>query len=190
MNNSSILAAQNAFKTSQHNEHLSKIRQSSECLKNVSDEELSKIFSVAVSCFQSKGGKFLERHIEGLLKEANIPFKSQPHLNCEGIFVESDGITIPDIVFGNPQIGDSVTNFVVLSLKTTSRERAKLDDWTKKNPPKLFLYATLEDDYPQPKTFEEGPTRKLICATPKKRDLREFKLGFEHLINEIQKLIK
>ena len=90
-------------------------------------------------------------------------------------------------MFGNPVVGTHISGYVVMSLKTTSRERAKLDTaWTYKHPPKLFLYATLEDDYPSPKTFDEGLTRKLVCATPKARDARQFKLGFEHLVAEVQ----
>jgi hypothetical protein len=190
MNNSSILSEQKAFKDSQHATHRSKLRQEFAFLKDCSDEELDKLYWMAVSCFQSKSGKFLEAHIEKLLKEANVPFKAQLHITSEGIIVESGGCTIIDIVFGKPVIGDHIGKYAALSLKTTSRERAKLDTaWTVKHPPKLFLYGTLEDDYPQPKIFEEGPTRKLICAKPKKKDLRQFKLGFENIIEEVQKVL-
>jgi hypothetical protein len=190
MDNSSILAAYNAFKNDQRLSSLCKIQQSSEYLKNAPIEEIEKIYQLAVSSFQSKGGTKLERIVEDELKKENIPFQAQVHLNADGIILESRGVTIIDIVFGNPIVGDSITNYAVLSLKTTSRERAKQDGWTKITPPKLFLYASLEDDYPQPEIFNEGPTRKLICVKPKKKDLRQFKLGFEHLIDEVRSLIK
>jgi len=184
MNSQAILFAYHSFKTTAHKQHLAKIRQSlPDLLQHATDEQLDIIYNTSVSCFQSKGGKFLESHIETLLTNAGIPFKSQVHLNSDGVIVESHGCTVPDIVFGVPRVGDHISNYIVLSLKTTSRERAKLDTaWTSKHPPKLFLYGTLEEDYPQPTTFEEGPTRKIITAKPKKKDNRMFKLGFEHLI--------
>ena len=83
-------------------------------------------------------------------------------------------------------VGTHISGYAVMSLKTTSRERAKLDTaWTHQHPPALFLYGTLENDYPQPETFGEGPTRKLICATPKAHDTRQFKLGFEDLLAQL-----
>lgn len=186
MNSLSILAAFADFKAITHKRHLDRLRQSSPLLRSASDDELNVIYKTSVSCFQSKSGDFLETHIETLLTNAGIPFKSQVHLNSDGIIVESRGCTIPDIVFGTPRVGDHISNYTVLSLKTTSRERAKLDTaWTVKHPPKLFLYGTLSDDYPQPTTFEEGPTRKIITAQPKKQDNRIFKLGFEHLIESV-----
>lgn len=189
LSNSSVLLAYAAFKSAQHAAHLTRLRVAHPKLAAFTDEELTALYWDTVSCFQSKGGKFFEGHIEGLLREAGIPFKAQVHLDSDGVIVEGrcDGTTIPDIVFGNPVVGTHISGYVVMSLKTTSRERAKLDTaWTYKHPPKLFLYATLEDDYPSPKTFDEGLTRKLVCATPKARDARQFKLGFEHLVAEIQ----
>jgi len=193
MNSQAILFAYNSFKTTVHKQHLDKIRQSLplRLQHELTDDELDNVYNSSVSCFQSKGGKFLESHIETLLINAGIPFKPQVHLNSDGIIVESQGCTVPDIVFGIPQIGDHISNYIVLSLKTTSRERAKLDTaWTSKHPPKLFLYGTLEDDYPQPTTFEEGPIRKIITAKPKKKDNRMFKLGFEHLIECVSQGLK
>jgi hypothetical protein len=187
MNNSAILAAYAAFKSSQHLQHIARLRRNYPKLADWSDADITSLYSDVVSCFQSKGGLFFEGHIEHLLAGVGVPFKAQVHLNSDGIIVESGGCTIPDIVFGNPVVGTHISNYAVLSLKTTSRERAKLDTaWTVKHPPKLFLYGTLDDDYPQPKTFGECETRKLICAKPKKRDMRQFKLGFEDLIDLVQ----
>jgi len=189
LSNASILASYAAFKSAQHAAHIARLRAAHPKLSVFTDDEVTALFHEVVSCFQSKGGKFFEAHIENLLREAGIPFKAQVHVDARGVIVEgrNDGDTIPDIVFGNPVVGTHISQYAVMSLKTTSRERAKLDTaWTYKHPPKLFLYATMEDDYPSPKTFDEGPTRKLICATPKARDARQFKLGFEHLVAEVQ----
>ena len=184
MNSIAILTAYASFKSAQHLQHLARLRRNYPKLADWSDAEITALYSDVVSCFQSKGGSFFESHIERLLTGVGVPFKAQVHLNADGIIVESGGCTIPDIVFGTPVVGTHISNYAVLSLKTTSRERAKLDTaWTFKHPPKLFLYGTLEDDYPQPKTFGECETRKLICAKPRKRDLRQFKLGFEDLID-------
>ena len=189
MNNTSILAAYAAFKSAQPLQHITRLRRNYPKLAGWSDSDITALYSDVVSCFQSKGGSFFEGHIESLL--TGIPFKAQVHLNSDGIIVESGGCTIPDIVFGNPVVGTHISNYAVLSLKTTSRERAKLDTaWTVKHPPKLFLYGTLEDDYPQPKTFGECDTRKLICAKPRKRDLRRFKLGYEDLIATVTTLLE
>jgi hypothetical protein len=184
MNNTAIVAAYADFKSAQHLQHINRLRREFPRLADWSDSDITSVYNTSVSCFQSKGGSFFEEHIERLLADAGVPFKAQVHLNSDGIIVESGGCTIPDIVFGNPLVGTHISNYAVLSLKTSSRERAKLDTaWTVKHPPKLFLYGTLDDDYPQPKTFGECESRKLICAKPRKRDLREFKLGFEDLID-------
>ena len=154
-------------------------------LQTVSDDTLSTLRDAVVSDFQRKEGGFLERYVEGVLTRENIPFKAQVHINEEGTIVLR-GSTIPDIVCGTPVMGDSIAKYIVLSVKTSTRERKKLDDWTKIHPPKLFLYVTLENDYPTPGSFAEGPTRKLVCATPKKCDARSFKLGFDDLAAEIR----
>ena len=189
LSNASILADYSAFKTGQHTAHLARLRAAHPKLSAFTDEELTALYQDVVSCFQSKGGKFFEGKLEGYLREAGVPFRAQVHIDSNGYIVEgrSDGDTIPDLVFGNPVVGTHISGYVVMSLKTTSRERAKLDTaWTCKHPPKLFLYGTLERDYPSPKTFCEGPTRKMVCAAPRTRDARKFKLKFEDLVAEIQ----
>lgn len=189
ISNASIKEAYASFKSAQHADHLTRLRINHPKFAAFTDDELTSVFKDIVSCFQSKGGKFFEGHIEELLRNAGVPFQAQVHLNEGGFIVEQhgDGDTIPDIVFGTPTIGTHISQYVAMSLKTTSRERAKLDTaWTYKHPPKLFLYGTIESDYPSPSTFGEGPTRKMICCTPKSRDLRQFKLGFEDLVAEVQ----
>jgi len=180
-----VLAARAALVADKRGALFAKMRNLVPELQTASDDTLSRLRDAVVSDFQTKEGGFLERQVEDLLTRENIPFKPQVHINEEGIIV-SRGSTIPDIVCGTPVMGDSITKYIVLSLKTSTRERKKLDDWTKIHRPKLFLYVTLEDDYPSPGLFAEGPTRKLVCATPKKRDARSFKLSFDDLATEIR----
>jgi hypothetical protein len=186
LSNRSILERYASHKLATHARHIQYMRDRNLKYADWTDEEIDHAFADAVSCFQSKGGKALESIVETALHEEQIPFKSQVHLDCNGVIVESNGVTIPDIVFGNPQVGTHIRNYVVMSLKTTSRERSKLDTaWTEKHPPKLFLYATLEADYPIPEKFQESERRKLVCAVPRKKDTRQYKLGFEHIKQEI-----
>ena len=156
-----------------------------------SDEEILDAHNKHVSIVQStksKSGTSLEKIIEGFLEENDIPFKAQVSIDKDGIINERGLQThaIPDIVIGNPTTGDSIKNYIVLSLKTTSRERAKQDDWTKRMPPKLFLYVTASNDYPSPDKFDESETRRIITDSPKSKDTRKFKLGFDELIDVLK----
>ncbi len=183
LNNQQVLDAWKTHKNTKKARLLVSVREKYPELSVLSDDRLSEMFAMVVSDHQSKDGGFLEAYVESSLA---IPFKRQVHIDDDGIVVKSGGKTIIDIVFGDPQLGTHISNYTAGSLKTCSRERWKLDTaWTYKNPPKLFLYITLTTDYPQPDTFEEGPTRKLICATPKKRDSRSFKLGFQDIESEV-----
>lgn len=182
----SILAHYETFKQAQLLKHVQTLRTENPKLADWTDEEVLKLYQTAVSCFQSKAGSFLEKFVEEKLREAGVPFRAQVNLNGDGFVVEGRGTFIPDIVFGDPKPGDHIRDFVVLSLKTSSRERSKLDTaWTHENPPKLFLYGTLEDDYPQPDKFRESESRKLVCAIPKKKDNRVYKLGFGDILAEV-----
>ena len=179
LNNKNVLDAWEAHKNKKRTTFLENLRSEFPELAGMSDDRISGLAAKVVSNHQSKDGNFLQEFCENRLK---IPFKRQVHINDSGIVVASGGTTIPDIVFGNPVVGTHISNYVVGSLKITSRERWKLDTaWVNKHPPKLFLYISLAADYPSPKTFHEGPTRKLVCATPKKKDDRVFKLGFEDI---------
>lgn len=176
------------FKQTRLLEHVGFLRKTNPKLADWTNDEIMNLYDNAVTCFQSKAGAFLEKYVEDKLRDAGVAFRAQVGLDEKGYIVEGRGTHIPDIVFGDPRPGTHISNYVVMSLKTSSRERSKLDTaWTYKNPPKLFLYATLEDDYPQPEKFGESENRKLVCASTKKRDNRTFKLGFEDIIPEIQR---
>jgi hypothetical protein len=145
---------------------------------------MTHFFDGVVSCFQKKAGAALEQIVEASLIEQGIRCKAQVQLDKHGIIVgfgKKRGSTIPDIVFGTPVEGTHISEYIVMSLKISTRERAKLDGYFRTHVPKLFLYASLSDDYPHPEDFDEGPSRKLICATPRKNDTRQFKLGFEDI---------
>ncbi len=51
-------------------------------------------------------------------------------------------------MIGNITIGQSVENYIVVSTKTTCRERWSQDNWTLIYQPKLYILVTLSDDYP------------------------------------------
>ena len=140
---------------------------------------------------QSKGGSFLETSTEEYLQENKIPFVRQVSIDRSGIIIKRDSentVAILDIVIGSPKLGDSIRDFIVLSSKTSSRERAKQDEWTKIIKPKLFIYFTASKDYPSPAKFNESDIRKIITDTPKKKDTRKFKLGFCDLISTIEEI--
>jgi hypothetical protein len=150
-----------------------------------SDEDALAMYTRCISNFQKKDGKSFEKDIEAQLTACNVPFKSQVHMDANGMILESQGVHILDIVFGDPRPGTHISNYAVMSLKTSSRERAKLDTWTDIHPPKRFYYGSIEADYPTPEKFKESDTRKLVCVTPRKKDTRQFKLDFVGLIDEI-----
>lgn len=90
-------------------------------------------------------------------------------------------------VIGENIIGKSITEYAVISCKTTCRERWTQDDWSYTFSPKLYLLLTISDDYPLSNRFRENKTRKIITCFAKKKDDRIFKLGFEDLISELQR---
>jgi hypothetical protein len=187
LNGARVLAAYADHKTATRARHLADMRTRHPKFAGWTDEEIVAVTDDAVSQFQSKGGKILEQIVEEALTAEGIPFKAQVNLDANGIIVESRGVTIPDIVFGSPVVGTHIRDYVVMSLKTTSRERAKLDtSWTDKHPPKLFLYATLAADYPVPEKFNETERRKLVCAVPRTKDTRLYKLNFEDITEAIR----
>lgn len=197
LSNESALKAWSDHKDEKKMNLLASIRRLFPEVASMTDDRVFELVALSVSNFQSKDGAVLEKHVGQTL---TIPFKPQVCIDKDGMIVYR-GYTkkgevnkfktdkIVDIVFGTPVVGTHISNYAAMSLKTTSRERASQDDhWTRKHPPKLFLYATLSDDYPPPDKFGESETRKLVCATPKKTDDRAFKLGFQDIEAEILRL--
>lgn len=176
------------FKANKKKLGIQSMRKCNPKLVDFTDDEISQLYDCAVSSFQSKVGSFLERYVERSLQTIGIPFRPQVHIDASGMIVSS-GETIIDIVFGTPEIGTHISNYMVLSLKTTSRERAKLDGWARRHPPKIFYYGTMESDYPQPDTFVENDSRKLVCVETRAKDLRQFKFNFQHMADEVRSLL-
>ena len=184
LTNESILADMSKVRTDKLANHFDRKRKLFPYMAGLTDEQLKEQYDDDVSCFQRKVGTTLEHIVESGLKKRGMRFGTQVNLNKDGIIVglgKKRGCTVPDFVFPTPVVGTYIGDYIVMSLKTSSRERAKLDGYFRTHVPKLFLYASLSDDYPHPEDFGESPTRKLVCATPKKEDARMFKLGFEDI---------
>jgi hypothetical protein len=162
----------------------------------LSDVDLLHLYNKSISIHQCKNqgnGKFLENDIlVEMLDENNIPYKKQVTINKSGIIVgmnEKKGkcYHIIDFVIGESiEVGQSITEYTVISCKTTCRERWTQDDWSYTFIPKLYILLTLSDDYPPSTRFREDIKRKIITCIPKKKDDRIYKLNFENLIEELE----
>ena len=164
----------------------------------LSNNELLQLYNKSISIHQSKiqgNGDFLENDIlVGVLDKNNISYKKQVTINKSGTIVgfnEKKGkcYHIIDFVVGeNIEVGKSITEYKVVSCKTTCRERWTQDDWSYTFAPTLYILLTISDDYPPTQRFREDTKRKIITCLPKKKDDRLFKLNFENLIDELQQL--
>ena len=162
----------------------------------LTDIDLLQIYTKSISIHQSKihgNGDFLENDIlVGALDKNKIPYKKQVTINKSGIIVgfnekKHDCAHIIDFVIGeNIEVGKSITDYKVVSCKTTCRERWTQDEWSFKVAPKLYILLTISNDYPPTQRFKEGTKRKIITCLPKKKDDRLFKLNFENLIDELK----
>jgi len=164
----------------------------------LSDVELLQLYNKSISIHQSKiqrNGNFLENYIlVGVLDKNNISYKKQVTINKSGIIVgfnEKKGkcYRIIDFVVGkNIEVGKSITDYKVVSCKTTCRERWTQDHWSYIFAPTLYILLTISYDYPPAQRFREDTKRKIITCLPKKKDDRLFKLNFENLIDELKQL--
>lgn len=162
----------------------------------INDDDLLQLYNKSISIHQSKiqkNGDFLENNIlVGILEQNNIPYKKQVIINKSGIIVglnEKKGkiYHIIDFVIGkNIENGKSITNYKVVSCKTTCRERWTQDDWSYTFIPKLYILVTISNDYPSSARFREDTRRKIITCLPKKKDDRLFKLNIENLFGELK----
>ena len=162
----------------------------------LSDVELLQLYNKSISIHQGKiqgNGNFLENDIlVGMLDVNNIPYKKQVTINKEGIIVgfnEKKGkcYHIIDFVIGESiDVGKSITEYKVISCKTTCRERWTQDDWSYTFIPKLYILLTISDDYPASKRFREDVHRKIITCIQKNNDNRIYKLNFDNLVEQLQ----
>lgn len=188
--NEAVLQHCDDIKQKSLNEHFVSMRKKHPKLASWTNDEIAELYDDNNSHSQSRrcrGGGELERFLESSFRCKNISFARQVPVNNDGIIVKTKkGMKIIDIVFGIPKVGDHISNFKIMSIKKSSRERYTEDDWTLVQKPKLYLYTTLDADYPQPEKFKENDDRKLICAKPKPEDSRQFKLGFENIIDLVR----
>jgi hypothetical protein len=162
----------------------------------VDNNILIKIYDKSISIHQSKkqsNGAFLENNILcDILDKNNILYKKQVTINSAGIIVgfnskKTNCYHIIDFVIGeNIQINSHISEYKVISCKTTCRERWTQDNWSYTLKPKLYILITLSNDYPISSRFRENIQRKIITCIPKTKDDRIYKLGFENLIEELQ----
>jgi len=154
------------------------------------------VYNKSISIRQSnvqKNGAWLEKIIVEFLTNAKIKFKEQVTIDKSGKVIgfnmkKNKTYHILDIVIGDSIVeGKSITDFKVLTCKTTCRERWTQDDWSldvARKPNKIIL-ITISDDYPLSERFGESSSRKIMTCKPKKKDDRQFKLNFENLLNEL-----
>jgi hypothetical protein len=161
----------------------------------LSDELLMEFYNKSVSMHQSNiqgNGSFLENDIiVSELVSKSIPFRQQVTINKDGIIVgfnekKRKCYHIVDFVIGdNIEVKKSITEYKVISCKTTCRERWTQDDWTFTYSPLKYILLTISNDYPTSIRFRENDNRKIITCFPRAKDDRKFKLNFENLIDEI-----
>jgi len=174
---------------------LKKIIEELKLIYPLQDEILIELYNKSISIHQSNiqgNGDFLENDIVvSELTKHNIPFKQQVTIGKYGIIVgfnekKSKCYHIIDFVIGNNiEVGKSITEYKVLSCKTTCRERWTQDDWSFTYIPSKYILLTISNDYPSSVRFRETEQRKIMTCFPKSKDDRKFKLSFEDLINEV-----
>ena len=143
------------------------------------DSMVLDLHKIAVSVRQqsvSYNGRCLEEMIEGLLDLRGIGYSSQVSIDHDGIIMEgrSKCNHILDIVVGDSiECGSHVSNYKVLSCKTSCRERWLQDnEWSLRHPPKLYALVTLSDDYPLSDRFRESDSRIIVTEKPRVHDDR------------------
>lgn len=158
------------------------------------DDILIDLYNKSISLHQRNvqgNGDFLENDIVILeLSAKNIQFKQQVAINKDGIIIgynekKSKCYHIVDFVIGDVKLETSITEYKVISCKTTCRERWTQDDWTFTYSPLKYILLTISNDYPTSSRFRETDKRKIITCFPKLKDTRKYKLNFEDLVDEL-----
>lgn len=179
-------------------EVISKLRTQNDGLGDITNYQLISLFHQCVSIRQQntqKHGDMLENIVAELLAEHHIPFRQQVEINNKGCITNVGGKTskchhVIDFVVGNITVSSHISEYIVLSCKTTCRERWTQDNWTLTHAPKLYILITLGDDYPPTKRFMENVTRKLLTLHPKKKDDRKYRLSFNELHIELMRFVE
>jgi hypothetical protein len=149
---------------------------------------LRELYTTAISAFQSKKvGCAFERFVRKLLQDNGFEVHSQVPFKNGFVVADTKGADVVDLAIGPaPTVGVSVSEYIVLSCKTTMRERKKLDTWSTMTPPRMFYCLTTSDDYGDPVDFGESPIRKIVTCTPRTKDTRIYKLSFDDIVTELR----
>lgn len=160
---------------------------------DIDENKLLEIYKVSISLRQAnvqKSGSHLENTICEHLKKNEISYRTQVTIDKNGVIIgfhmKKTCSHIIDIVIGdNIEIGKSVKDFIVVSCKTTCRERWTQDEWTLSFPPKKYILVTCSSDYPSSMRFQESSIRMICTCKPKKKDDRIYKVSFDDLLDEV-----
>lgn len=186
------------LKTMKNNKILDELTKSFSNL-NLNSDQLINIYDQSVSIFQKSkmsNGKMLECFIENLLGEKNLKFEKQVIVDTNGYITnlnhkkggkKPQSFHIIDILINDQiKVGDHIKDMIIVSCKTTCRERWEQDEWIKQFNPKKYILVTTSDDYPSSDKFQESESRKIITNKPKNNDSRKYKLSFNEFETEIK----
>ena len=98
---------------------------------------------------RTRRGKMFEAVLEEMLKDRGIPFLKQVSHNADGIITASKRGTVHDIIV-NAQLGDALSEKIIVSCKASLRERYKQDA----NLPCRKLFMVTLDKVPQAKNHK------------------------------------
>ena len=161
------------------------------CLQlDVLHEVYNDIISVHNS-IKSKSGEIFENIIAEVLDTHGINYKRQVGVDKYGYIRDLSMnkstigcLSFVDFVIGtNIMLNDKISEYVVISAKTTCRERWKQDFMALS--PKLYLLVTMSSDYPNQDKFGDSSVRKIVTSSKKNNETRDYVLSFEHLAYEI-----
>jgi|LakMenEpi03Aug12_release.lakeMendotaPanAssembly.Ray.scaffolds.fasta_scaffold263490_3 hypothetical protein len=177
-----------------HLECVRKLREKQPMLSGWPDEDVWKLYNDSFAVRQSMIGNtgiggWWERCIENILSQNSIPYKTQVYINADGYVCNTCYGTRIDIVVGDVIPGKHISELIVISTKTSGKDRWKEDSWTFMYVPKLYVLAVINDDYPPPLSFKESAVRVILTMYPKTKDVREFKPTCESLILHIKGLL-
>lgn len=188
LSNEYIISRQKEWSNSVKNRILGELRPLITGWKH-DDEGIMSVYQKCISIHQVKNGiPILETALKKFLCEHNIPYQEQVSINNEGCIIGFNTKKAQhriDFVIGRITVGDSIQKHMVLSCKTSCRERWKQDDWTRKWKPRIYALLTISNDYPPSATFGENNQRLIITSKPKRIDDRIFKLSIDDLVEII-----
>ena len=164
---------------------------------DLDDNVLYRLYDTSIHLRQimvNSSGLCLENCISNVLRSHCIPYRQQVTINHDGKIVKTNKgknrLSVVDFIITCCERYDSINDHIMLSCKTTCRERWTQDNWTLTHQPSKYILITCSNDYPGSERFGESEKRKIITCSAKKRDDRKFKLGFESLIPEIMQTLR